>query len=146
MKVSIQDHKISTDLYTKPTDAHDYLLYSSAHPQKCKDSIPYSQFLRIKRICSNPIHFDKNVLLMSKHFQRRGYASELLEEAALNVRKLDRKTLLIPKDNTPEMDPNRVLLITRYNPNDDSLRTMFKTIGISLAPALLPRIFINANS
>ena len=43
------NNKLETDLYTKPTDSHDYLLYSSAHPQRCKDSIPYSLFLRIRR-------------------------------------------------------------------------------------------------
>ena len=124
MQVSIQDNHITTDLYTKPTDAHDYLLYSSAHPQKCKDSIPYSQFLRIKRICSNPIDFDRNVLQMSKHFHRRGYPIELLESAALKVKRIDRKDLLTPKEPTPKSDPNQVFLITRYNPNDDSLRTI----------------------
>ena len=39
---------ITTDLYNKPTDSHNYLLYSSAHPRKCKDSIPYNQYLRIR--------------------------------------------------------------------------------------------------
>jgi hypothetical protein len=52
MKVKLQDNMIQTDLYSKPTDSHSYLLYDSAHPQKCKDSIPYSQFLRVRRICS----------------------------------------------------------------------------------------------
>ena len=33
---------ITTDLYSKPTDSHNYLYYNSAHPQRCKDSIPYS--------------------------------------------------------------------------------------------------------
>ena len=50
-KVKIVDKKIETDLYSKPTDAHNYLLYKSAQPKKCKDSISYSQFLRIRRIC-----------------------------------------------------------------------------------------------
>ena len=48
--VKVIDGKIETDLYSKPTDIHDYLLYSSAHPQRCKDSISYSQFLRIRRL------------------------------------------------------------------------------------------------
>ena len=36
-----------TTLYTKPTDSHNYLYYDSAHPQRCKDSILFSQFLRV---------------------------------------------------------------------------------------------------
>ena len=49
--VKLMDGQIVTDLYTKPTDSHNYLWYSSAHPRHCKDSIPYSPFLRIRRIC-----------------------------------------------------------------------------------------------
>ena len=38
--------KIHTLLYTKPTDAHLYLHYSSFHPKHQKKSLPYSQALR----------------------------------------------------------------------------------------------------
>jgi len=53
--VRIQGSPLSTDLYTKPTDSHNYLYYDSAHPQRCKNSIPYSQFLRIRRICTSKV-------------------------------------------------------------------------------------------
>ena len=51
--VSIKDGFIETDLSTKPTDKHQYLLISSCHPQHTKRSIPYSLALRLRRICSN---------------------------------------------------------------------------------------------
>jgi hypothetical protein len=35
------------------TDKHQYLSPQSCHPNHCTKSIPYSQALRIKRICSN---------------------------------------------------------------------------------------------
>ena len=44
---------MSTDIYNKPTDKHQYLSPQSCHPKHCTKSIPYSQALRIKRICSN---------------------------------------------------------------------------------------------
>ena len=40
--VSLKDGLIQTDLYTKPTDKHQYLLISSCHPTHIKCSIPYS--------------------------------------------------------------------------------------------------------
>ena len=61
VKVKKVEDRIVTDLVTKTTDSHDYLLFSSAHPHRCKNSIPYSQFLRIKRICSEIKDFDKHV-------------------------------------------------------------------------------------
>jgi hypothetical protein len=54
--------KLCTDLYSKPTDTFDYLLYNSSHPQTCKDSIPYSQFLRVRRICTNMNDFEEHII------------------------------------------------------------------------------------
>ena len=45
------DGKIITDLYTKATDAHAYLYYTSCHPPHTSKSLPYSQALRICKIC-----------------------------------------------------------------------------------------------
>ena len=44
---------ITTDLYVKPTDTHQYLQATSCHHNHTKRSIPHSQALRIFRICSN---------------------------------------------------------------------------------------------
>ena len=40
------------------TDSHQYLHSCSCHPYHCKKGIPYSQALRLKRICSDPSSFD----------------------------------------------------------------------------------------
>ena len=40
----------STDVYQKPTDTHPYLHWTSAHSPHLKQSIPYSQALRLRRI------------------------------------------------------------------------------------------------
>ena len=59
VSVSFTDGKITTDLYVKATDSHQYLHSSSCHPYHCKKGIPYSQALRLNRICSDPISFDR---------------------------------------------------------------------------------------
>ena len=58
VKVTTKDGKIITDLYVKFTDSHQHLGSSSCHPYHCKKSIPYSQALRLNRICSNNAFFD----------------------------------------------------------------------------------------
>lgn len=55
--VSINNCKVSTDLYVKPTDTHQYLLSSSCHPYHTKRSIPYNLGLRLRRICSGDTTF-----------------------------------------------------------------------------------------
>jgi hypothetical protein len=46
--VYIAGGKLETTLYSKPTDSHSYLRYNSAHPQRCKDSIPIWTILEIE--------------------------------------------------------------------------------------------------
>ena len=41
----------------KETDTHNYLHFSSFHPDHCKRAIPYSQFLRLRRLCSDDDDF-----------------------------------------------------------------------------------------
>ena len=87
-------NNLITDLYSKPTDSFDYLLYNSSHPQTCKDSIPYSQFLRVRRICSRLSDYERHVIEMSRHFLRRLYPIELLQEAAITTYSLQHTTQL----------------------------------------------------
>ena len=48
-----------TDLFAKPTDIHQFLDPSFSHPYHFKKGIPYSQALRLNRICSGNKSFDK---------------------------------------------------------------------------------------
>ena len=58
MKVISEGTKLKTDLYTKLTDTHQHLHQSTCtcHPSHCKNSIAYSQALRLHRVCSR--HMD----------------------------------------------------------------------------------------
>ena len=50
--IYIRGDKLYTRFHTKSTDRHMYLNVYSEHPMSLKRSIPYSQFLRLKRIHS----------------------------------------------------------------------------------------------
>ena len=112
-----QDRKLYTTLYTKPTDSHNYLLYDSAHPMHTKRSLPYSQFLRLRRICSHLEDFDSNALMIASHFRRRQYPLDLIEDSLIKARRVDRTQLLNPptsQETTNEMD--NFFLITTFTP------------------------------
>ena len=61
IKVSIIGNGLCTSVHYKPTDSHSYLLHSSSHPSHVKNSIPYSQFLRLRRLCSMTLIFLTNL-------------------------------------------------------------------------------------
>ena len=116
MVIKDKPGNISTDLFRKPTDDRNYLHYSSAHLKSCKHGIPYSQFLRVRRICSDVKQFEHNAIEMARSFIIRGYPPGLIEAAIIRARRQNRDDLLKPRDK-PETIENRlesVLLITRY--------------------------------
>ena len=45
---TVYGNGLCTSVYYKPTDSHIYLLYPSSHPSHVKNSIPFSQFLRLR--------------------------------------------------------------------------------------------------
>lgn len=51
-------NQFATDHYIKPTDTHQYLHASFCHAFHSKKWIPYSQTLRLNRICSENLFFD----------------------------------------------------------------------------------------
>ena len=42
VNIIFENSRLTTDLYSKPTDKHQYLHYSSCHPKHTKTSLPYS--------------------------------------------------------------------------------------------------------
>ena len=66
----VSDHLL-TSIHYKETDIHSYLNYTSSHPARCKNSIPYSQFLRLRRICSEENDFKNKSKEMASFFRNR---------------------------------------------------------------------------
>jgi len=67
------DGSISTDLYTKPTDKDQHLLYSSCHPLPTKKAIPFSLALRLRRICSTDATCNTRAAQLTTYLLQRGY-------------------------------------------------------------------------
>ena len=59
--IKIKEGKITTNLFCKPTDGHQYLHYDSCHAEHIKRSIVFSQTLLMKKICSEKKDLDSNV-------------------------------------------------------------------------------------
>ena len=76
---------MSTDLYVKPTDKHQYLLNPS-HPSHTKKSIPFSIALRLRRICSKDDFFNKRLNALTTHLINRGYKHCLSQQEINKVR------------------------------------------------------------
>ena len=98
----------------KKIDRQSILNINSEHPKSLKNSISYSQALRIKRICSTKKDFDHHSKELQERFLKQGYDQKLVDEQLEKVDKLVRDNLLQVKDQG-QQDPKRIPLILTYN-------------------------------
>ena len=113
-KVSLVNTQLTTDLHCKPTDTCQYLHWNSCHPQHCKVSNPYSQALRIRRICSQEVDFKRHAEELKGHLNRRGYGRHHLDQAILQASsRLREDCLIVRQRNT---DDTRTPLVVTYHP------------------------------
>ena len=78
IKLSMEGNGLCTSVHYKPTDSHSYLLYSSSHPSHVKNSIPYSQFLRLSHLCSEDSDFSLKSEEMCHFFDKPGYLASVV--------------------------------------------------------------------
>ena len=71
---------LSTDLFFKPTDTHQYLHKKSCHSWHTKKAIPYGQALRFHRICSEDRQFQERVGELAGWLKDRGNEESLVNE------------------------------------------------------------------
>ena len=93
-KSSLVGDTISVDLYTKPTDTHQYLLPTSCHPKHCCKNVPYSLALRLRRICSDSDTFESRARELTYHLCKRGYQKQEISLAIEGARQQKREDLL----------------------------------------------------
>ena len=96
----LPDGTLITDLFTKPTDSHNYLHYSLCHPIHTKKGLPYSQLVHVRRICTNDEDFEKHSSSIVDYFLARGYLIDTVLHAQDKVRLLSRDDLIAPPTTT----------------------------------------------
>ena len=119
VKVKLNNGKITTTLYRKETDSLSYLDYSTCHPKSCKNAIPYSQFLRLRRICSDDDDFVVQSKILALSFHKANYPDHIIQAAFDRAFEHDRNALLAPKHITKpkNKEPKKVYLFTDHHPS-----------------------------
>ena len=116
---------LRTSVHYKPTDTHAYLHYHSFHNPSTLNSIPYSQFLRLRRLCSDNRDFHEKSLEMIKFFQARHYPLPLLHQALHRVQNQPRELCLRPRPKLSTSD--RPILALQYHPATRAVRNIIRS-------------------
>ena len=85
IKVIASNGKLTTSLYDKPADCHQYLHYKSSHPEHTKRSIIYSQIVKVNRVCSQESDFKEHSSKLKSWFLKRGYPQKTIDTEIKNV-------------------------------------------------------------
>ena len=106
-----EENGLTTDLFVKPTDKHQYLHSTSCHPRHCKTSIAYSQALRLRRICSNDSDFLRHSQVLNTHLVSRGHSSWAVHQAIKKVKSMPIGYPYFLRSPQPETVPIRRFLL-----------------------------------
>ena len=114
---------ISTDIHTKPTDKHQYLSPQSCHPTHCTKSIPYSQALRVKRICSSENTTKQRLGILRSNLKKRGYKNKVIKKGFERANQHQREELLQYKKKKVN---NRVPFVLTFHPAFKNLSSIMR--------------------
>ena len=116
-----------------------YLNYSSEHPINLKKSIPFSQFLRLKRIHSESQYLLEAQIHMYLFFRWREYPHDIILEAWMKTKKFTREQLLTTGSN--ENKDITLMFITTYNRANPNFKKLFSNHWAHLGRSSATREF-----
>jgi hypothetical protein len=119
--ICLKDNHITTKTYHKPTDAHNYLHYTSSHPNHQKSSIPYSQFLRMIRNCTLTQDALTSIDMLYRCFLTRGYPKKILQRQKKKALQFSQSDL-INRGTREKEDMKNTIYITTYHPFGPDLK------------------------
>ena len=122
--VQLKNGIITTTVFSKPTDSHLYLDSRSNHPTHVVRNIPKSQFMRLRRICSDTVDFSNQCSRYSKFFINRGYDKIKIHNTVRQVAKMSREDLL--KAPRTKDDKDRVVFACNWHPHLGQLPRILK--------------------
>lgn len=116
-----QEGQINTSLFRKPTAGNTILHARSAHPRPLVQSIPFSQYIRLKCNCSMDADFKYEADLLYQRLLARGYTKTTLKKAFKKAITKPRSALLFPEPK--QTNSEVVRLITTYSDQHQTIRS-----------------------
>ena len=115
LEISTTHDKLEFKTYFKPTDRNGYIPVDSCHHRRWLESVPRSQFLRLRRNCTRDSDFHLQSDMLKTRFLDKGYEPALVDNAINLVSATDRTSLLQVKPKTAKHDSFRWSFFTSYS-------------------------------
>ena len=95
------------------------MLCSSSHPSHVKNSIPFSQFLRLRRLCSDDSDFSEKSEAMCQFFDKRGYPVSVVQAGHHRAQQIDRQSAL---QTTKKENTDRIPFTLTFHPHNYAVK------------------------
>ena len=121
IEISTGGNCLCTSVYYKPLYSYSYLLYSSLHPSHLKNSIPFSKFLRLRRLFSDDTDFSEKSEAMCQFFDKCGYPVSVVQAGYHRAQQIDRQSALqiAEKENT-----DRIPFTLTFHPHNHAVKSI----------------------
>ena len=120
VEVILKNSVLSTGLFVKPTDTHQFL-----DPRSC-------QTLRLNRICSDNSNFDKRCNEPESWLFEKGYSEKMVRKQVLRAREHSRESLL--EKVKSESNQRKLTFNITYYPVFQNVRNILQELHILLTP------------
>ena len=124
IRTYIQNDKILTDIYYKPTDTHQFLTFDSCHPRHVKTNIPYCEARRLCTIIDDIKLRDLRLEEMKKFFMSRNYPETLVRDSIKKATSIPQNILRQAKQKTTG---SILPYVHTHNPNNPNMTPLIKS-------------------
>ena len=121
--VKLENDIISTDLYSKPTDSHNYLNFHSNHTKHIKVNIPFNLASRYVTIIRDKDILNTRLEELAQFLKAQGYPYELVKNGIHSAVSKGPFTSRGLKEN----EPSKIIpFVSTFNPHNDNIFPVVK--------------------
>ena len=124
LKISLENNKLSTTVYSKPTDSHLYLHAKSCHKSSSIDGIQKGVALRLRRICSTDNEYSEKSKEYQQYLTNRGHDKSKVKTVFEDCKQVSRNDSRIERE--PKKIQNCTVFSTEYNPRGPNVSDILK--------------------
>ena len=124
LKITLENNKLLTTVYSKPTDSHLYLHADSCHNHSSKSGITKGVALRLRRICSSDNEYHQKSIEYSSYLTDRGYNSKSVKKAFETIGNISRTEAR--KKVEKHAKSSKIVFTTTFNPRGPNVSSIIK--------------------
>ena len=131
VNIGLREGYLITEIYSKPTDLHEYLNPNSCHPQSVANNNPLGVAFRVRRNCSDRIEsdqiFKRKLVEYKAHLMHSGYKSNLIDRKFLKVVKKKRSKTIANKEVDLRCASRKYNYVTDFDPGFPNIMSTIRS-------------------